>query len=103
MPIKITDKEIFVNGAKLSPRRNGQELNATILKHIDVSKKSDKGTIRIVTNKFYKTLNDNTLYINNKKVDTNELLLLDQNTIDKMDVNKNEKTNLGLQQKQLLN
>ena len=91
MPIKITDKEIFVNGAKVS-QEEMDKLDPNDIERIDVSKKSDKGTIRIVTNKFYKTLNDNTLYINNEKVDTNELLLLDQNTIDKMDVNKNEKT-----------
>ena len=91
MPIKITDKEIFVNGAKVS-QEEMDKLDPNDIERIDVTKKSDKGTIRIVTNKFYKTLNDNTLYINNEKVDTNELLLLDQNTIDKMDVNKNEKT-----------
>jgi hypothetical protein len=37
-------------------------------------------------------LNDNDIYINGEKADKNELLLLDQNSIDKMDVNKNEKT-----------
>jgi uncharacterized protein YukE len=59
---------------------------------MDVTKKSDKGTIRIVTKNFSKTLNDNDIYINDEKADKNELLLLDQNTIEKMDVNKNEKT-----------
>lgn len=91
MPIKITDKEIFVNGAKVS-QEDMDKLDPNDIERIDVTKKSDKGTIRIVTKGFSKTLNENDIYINDEKVDKNELLLLDQNTIEKMDINKNGKT-----------
>ena len=85
------EKEIFIDGAKVS-QEDLDKLDPNEIESMDVTKKSDKGTIRIVTKKFSKTLNDNDIYINDEKVDKNELLLLDQNTIQKMDVNKNEKT-----------
>jgi len=90
-PIKITDKEIFIDGSKVS-QEELDKLDPNEIESVDVIKKSDKGTVRIVTKKFSKTLNENDVYINGEKVDKNELLLLDQNSIDKMDVNKNEKT-----------
>jgi hypothetical protein len=68
------------------------KLDSKEIESMDVIKKSDKATIRIVTTKFSKTLNDNDIYINGEKTDKKELLFLDQNSIDKMDVNKNEKT-----------
>ncbi|MBA4275237.1 M56 family metallopeptidase [Flavobacterium sp.] len=86
-----TDKEIFINGSK-SSQEELDKLDPNEIERMDVIKKSDKGTIRITTKKFSKTLDDNDIYINGEKVDKNELLLLDQNSIDKMDVNKNEKT-----------
>ncbi|WP_310559631.1 M56 family metallopeptidase [Flavobacterium sp.] len=89
-PLSI-EKEIFVNGSKVS-QGDLDKLDSNEIESMDVLKKSDKGTIRIVTKEFSKTLNDNEIYINDEKADKNELLLLDQNTIDKMDVNKNEKT-----------
>ena len=85
------EKEIFIDGAKVS-QEDLDKLDPNEIESMDVTKKSDKGTIRIVTKKFSKTLNDNDIYINDEKVDKNELLLLDQNTIQKMDVNKNGKT-----------
>lgn len=85
------DKEIFINGSK-SSQEELDKLDPNEIESMDVIKKSDKGTIRIVTKNFSKTLNDNDIYINDEKADKNELLLLDQNTITKMDVNKNEKT-----------
>ena len=90
-PSVLTEKEIFINGSKMS-QEDLDKLDPNEIESMDVVKKSDKGTIRIVTKKFYKMLNDNDIYINEEKVDKNELLLLDQNSIDKMDVNKNEKT-----------
>ncbi|NDP28887.1 MAG: hypothetical protein GZ087_15925, partial [Flavobacterium sp.] len=87
----ITKKEIFINGSKMR-QEDLDKLDPNEIESMDVTKKSDKGTIRIVTKNFSKTLNDNDIYINDEKVDKKELLLLDQNTIDKMDVNKNEKT-----------
>ena len=89
-PLSV-EKEIFVNGSKVS-QEDLDKLDPNEIENMDVIKKSDKGTIRIVTKKFSKTLNDNDIYINDEKADKNELLLLDQNTIDQMDVNKNEKT-----------
>lgn len=85
------EKEIFIDGAKVS-QEDLDKLDPNEIESMDVTKKSDKGTIRIVTKKFSKTLNDNDIYINDEKVDKNELLLLDQNTITKMDVNKPGKT-----------
>lgn len=85
------DKEIFINGSK-SSQEELDKLDPNEIESMDVIKKSDKGTIKITTKKFSKTLDDNDIYINGEKVDKNELLLLDQNSIDKMDVNKNEKT-----------
>ena len=90
-PSVLTEKEIFINGSKMS-QEDLDKLDPNEIESMDVVKKSDKGTIRIVTKKFSKMLNDNDIYINEEKVDKNELLLLDQNSIDKMDVNKNEKT-----------
>ncbi|TRX27806.1 M56 family metallopeptidase [Flavobacterium franklandianum] len=81
------DKEIYIDGAKVS-QEELDKLDPNEIESMDVTKKSDKGTIRIVTKKFSKTINDNVIYINDEKVDKNELLLLDQNTIEKMDVNK---------------
>lgn len=89
-PLSV-EKEIFVNGSKIS-QDDLDKLDPNEIESMDVVKKSDKGTIRIVTKNFSKTLNDNDIYINDEKVDKNELLLLDQNSIDKMDINKNEKT-----------
>ena len=88
--IKITDKDIYINGAKVS-QEDLDKLDPNEIESMDVTKKSDKGTVRIVTKKFSKILNDNDIYIDDKKVAKTELLLLDQNTIEKMDVNKNEK------------
>jgi hypothetical protein len=90
-PSVLTEKEIFINGSKMS-QEDLDKLDPNEIESVDVVKKSDKGTIRIVTKKFSKMLNDNDIYINGEKTDKNELLLLDQNSIDKMDVNKNEKT-----------
>lgn len=87
----IADKEIFVNGSKVS-QDDLDKLDPNEIESMDVNKKSDKATIRIVTKKFSKTLNDNDIYINGEKSDKKELLLLDQNTIDKMDVSTNDKT-----------
>jgi len=85
------DKEIFVNGSKVS-QDDLDKLDPNEIESMDVIKKSDKATIRVVTKKFSKTINENDIYINGKKADKNKLLLLDQNIIDKMDVNTNEKT-----------
>ena len=68
------------------------KLDPNEIESMDVIKNPSKQEIRIVTKKFNKTLLENEIYINDKKVDKKELLLLDQSTIDKMDVNKNEKT-----------
>lgn len=90
-PSVSIEKEIFIDGAKVS-QEDLDKLDPNEIESMDVIKKSDKGTIRVVTKKFSKTLNDNDIYINDEKVDKNELLLLDQNTIQKMDVNKTGKT-----------
>ena len=90
-PSVSIEKEIFIDGAKVS-QEDLDKLDPNEIESMDVTKNSDKGTIRIVTKKFSKTLNDNDIYINDEKVDRNELLLLDQNTIEKMDVNKPGKT-----------
>ncbi len=86
-----TEKEIFVNGSKVSLQEL-DKLDPEEIESVDVTKKSDKGTIRIATTEFSKKLNDNDIYINDEKVDKSELLLLDQKTIDKMDINTNKKT-----------
>lgn len=86
-PSVSIEKEIFIDGAKVS-QEDLDKLDPNEIERMDVTKKSDKGTIRIVTKKFSKTINDNDIYINDEKVDKNELLLLDQNTIQKMDINK---------------
>ena len=85
------DKEIFINGAKVV-QNDLDKLDPEEIESMDVIKKSDKATIRIVTKNFSKTLNNNEIYINGEKADKNEVLLLDQNTIDKMDVNSDGKT-----------
>ena len=90
-PLVFTEKEIFIDGAKVD-QEDLDKLDPNEIESIDVNKKSDIGTIRVVTKKFSKTLNENDIYINDEKVNKNELLLLDQNTIQKMDVNKTGKT-----------
>ena len=90
-PSVSIEKEILINGSKVS-QEDLDKLDPNEIESIDVNKKSEKGTIRIVTKNFSKNLNDNDIYINDEKVDKNELLLLDQNTIEKMDINKPGKT-----------
>jgi len=90
-PSISTEKEIFINGSKMN-QEDLDKLDPNEIESMDVIKKSDKGTIRIVTKKFSKILDDNDIYINGEKADKNELLLLDQNSIDKMDVNKDGKS-----------
>lgn len=90
-PSVSIEKEIFIDGSKMS-QEDLDKLDPKEIESIDINKKSDKGTIRVVTKKFSKNLNDNDIYINDEKVDKNELLLLDQNTIEKMDVDKTGKT-----------
>jgi hypothetical protein len=85
------DKEIFINGEKVS-QNDMDKLDPNEIERMDVNKKNNQQEIRIVTKKLHKTLTENDIYINDEKVDKNELLQLDQNTIDKMDVNKKEKT-----------
>ncbi|MDI1304520.1 MAG: M56 family metallopeptidase [bacterium] len=85
------DKEIFINGEKVS-QNDMDKLDPDEIERMDVNKKNDQQEIRIVTKKFHKTITENDIYINGEKADKNELLQLDQNTIDKMDVNKKEKT-----------
>ncbi len=85
-------KEMFVNGSKVS-QDDLAKLDANELESLDVLKDSDNsGSIRIITKNFSKKLNDSEIYINDEKVDKNELLQLEQNKIDKIDVNTNEKT-----------
>lgn len=85
------DKEIFINGEKVS-QNDLDKLDPNQIERMDVNKKNDKQEIRIVTKKFHKILTENDIYINGEKIDKEELSQLDQNTIDKMDVNKKEKT-----------
>ncbi|MFV8466705.1 M56 family metallopeptidase [Flavobacterium sp. LB1P62] len=85
------DKEIFINGEKVS-QNDMDKLDPNEIERMDVNKKNNQQEIRIVTKKFHKTITENDIYINGEKADKNELLQLDQNTIDKMDVNKKEKT-----------
>ncbi|KIA84102.1 M56 family metallopeptidase [Flavobacterium sp. AED] len=85
------DKEIFINGEKVS-QNDMDKLDPDEIERMDVNKKNNQQEIRIVTKKFHKTITENDIYINGEKADKNELLQLDQNTIDKMDVNKKEKT-----------
>ncbi|MFE3870731.1 M56 family metallopeptidase [Flavobacterium sp. ZS1P70] len=84
------DKEIFINGEKVS-QNDMDKLDPNEIERMDVNKKNNQQEIRIVTKKFHKTITENDIYINGEKADKNELLQLDQNTIDKMDVNKKEK------------
>jgi len=90
-PLVVTEKEIYINGSKVS-QDELDKLDSDEIESMDVTKQSDKGTIRIVTKKFSNSLNDNDIYINEEKADKSELLQLDQNTIEKMDVNKSGKT-----------
>lgn len=86
-----TDKEIFINGAKVT-QKDLDELNPNEIERMDVNKNQNQQEIRIITKDHSKILNENDIYIDGEKVDPSELSRIDQNTIDRMDVNKNEKT-----------
>jgi len=84
-------KEIFINGSKES-QEELDKLNPNEIESMNVINNKNQQEIRIVTKKLSKVLNDNHIYINDEKTDKNELLLLDQITIDKIDVNSEGKT-----------
>jgi len=86
-----TEKEIFINGEKLS-QNDLDKLDPNDIESIDVIKNSNNQEIRVVTKKYSKTLNENDIYVNDEKVSKDDLLLLDQSTIERMDVDKNKKT-----------
>jgi hypothetical protein len=90
-PSVSTEKEIYIDGAKVK-QEDLDKLTSNEIESMHVTKESDAGTIRIVTKKFSKKLDDNDIYIDGEKADKNELMLLDQNSIDEMNVNPDEKT-----------
>lgn len=87
----ITEKEIFINGKKVS-QDDLDKIDPKEIATVNVSKNDDKQEIRIITNNHRKMINENEIYINDEKVSQNELDLLDQSIIERMDVNKDRKT-----------
>ena len=87
---KTIEKEIYINGAK-SDKTEMDKLNPDEIATINVIKSNDKQEIRIITKKYAKMANDNDIYINDKKVSQNEFYVMDQQTIEAVDVNKERK------------
>lgn len=87
------NKEIFINGEK-STEEDLAKLDSDEIESMDVSKKSDKTTINIITKHLTKSvkINDKEIYINGVKSNEKQLSDLDQNSIDKVDVNTKENT-----------
>jgi hypothetical protein len=85
------DTQIFIDGAK-SDKAKMDKLDPNEIASVNVIKNDEKKEIRIITKKYAKTTNENTIYINDKKVSQNELDQLDQDKIVTMDVNKDGKT-----------
>jgi len=82
------EKEIFINGSKATEEELAK-LDSKEIESMDVSKKSGKSTIKIITKHLTKPLkiSDKEVYINGVKSDQKELSRLDQNTIESVDVN----------------
>ncbi|CAA9203460.1 hypothetical protein FLA105534_04650 [Flavobacterium bizetiae] len=87
------EKEIFINGEK-STEEDLAKLDSKEIESVDVSKKSGKTIITVITKHLTKSfkISDKEIYINGVKSNEKELSLLDQKTIDKVDVNTKENT-----------
>jgi len=83
---KATEKEIFINSLKAS-QAEMDHLDPTEIKSMDITKKSDKATIHVVTNEISKKP---IIYINGEKTNAtmDDLDQADQNLIESMNVVK---------------
>ncbi|MFQ6599551.1 TonB-dependent receptor plug domain-containing protein [Flavobacterium sp. C3NV] len=82
------EKEIFINGEKATEAELNN-LDSKEIESMDVSKKSGKTTIKIITKHLTKPIkiSDKEVYINGVKSNQKEVSDLDQNTIESVDVN----------------
>ena len=82
------EKEIFINGEKATEEELNN-LDSKEIESMDVSKKSGKTTIKIITKHLTKPIkiSDKEVYINGVKSNQKEVSDLDQNTIESVDVN----------------
>ena len=82
------EKEIFINGEKATEEELNN-LDSKEIESMDVSKKSGKTTIKIITKHLTKPIkiSDKEVYINGVKSNQKEVSDLDQSTIESVDVN----------------
>ncbi len=97
------EKEIFINGEKATEEELNN-LDSKEIESMDVSKKSGKATIKIITKHLTKPLkiSDKEVYINGVKSNQKEVSDLDQNTIESVDVNTKGNT-IGITTKTVTN
>jgi TonB-dependent SusC/RagA subfamily outer membrane receptor len=91
--VSSKEKEIFIDGSKAT-EDDLNKLDPKEIERMDVTKNSGKNIITIITKNLSKPvkISDKEIYINGVKSDQKELSLLDQKTIDNVDVNTNENT-----------
>jgi len=97
------EKEIFINGEKATEEELNN-LDSKEIESMDVSKKSGKTTIKIITKHLTKPLkiSDKEVYINGVKSNQKEVSDLNQNTIESVDVNTKGNT-IGITTKTVTN
>ncbi|MGO4771128.1 M56 family metallopeptidase [Flavobacterium sp. W22_SRS_FK3] len=92
-PVIKIDKEtkVIIDGDE-SSKEEMDKLNPDDIATVNVIKNNEKKEIRIVTSKRINALNENEIYINDKRVSAADIDELDPNVIESMDVNKKTKT-----------
>jgi len=97
------EKEIFINGEKATEEELNN-LDSKEIESMDVSKKSGKTTIKIITKHLTKPIkiSDKEVYINGVKSNEKEVSDLDQSTIESVDVNTKGNT-IGITTKTVTN
>ncbi len=97
------EKEIFINGEKATEEELNN-LDSKEIESMDVSKKSGKTTIKIITKHLMKPIkiSDKEVYINGVKSNQKEVSDLDQSTIESVDVNTKGNT-IGITTKTVTN
>ncbi|POY36824.1 peptidase M56 [Flavobacterium alvei] len=86
--IKITDKDIYIDGAKVS-QEEFDKLDPNTIETMAVNKESGKSTIKIRTKKGSNIPDDTEIFVNGKKISKEEMDKLDTSSIESINVTKN--------------
>lgn len=86
--IKITNKEIFIDGSKVG-QEDLDKLDPNTIETIAVNKESGKSTIKIRTKKGSNIPDDIEIFVDGKKISKEEMDKLDTSSIESINVTKN--------------